>query len=38
VSHSTIYSWNSSGYGPPFVTLGNLIRHTDEDENLWLAR
>jgi excisionase family DNA binding protein len=28
VSLSTIYSWNSSGYGPPFVKLGNLVRYT----------
>ncbi len=35
---STIYSWNSSGYGPPFVKLGNLVRYTFEDVELWLAR
>jgi hypothetical protein len=28
---STIYSWNSSGYGPPFVQLGNLVCYTCED-------
>ena len=38
VSLSTIYSWNSSGYGPPFVKLGNLVRYTYEDVDLWLAR
>ena len=35
---STIYSWNSSGYGPPFVKLGNLVRYTFEDVELWLAK
>jgi excisionase family DNA binding protein len=35
---STIYSWNSSGYGPPFVKLGNLVRYTYKDVELWLAR
>ena len=38
VSTSTIYSWNSNGYGPPFVKLGNLVRYTYEDVELWLAR
>ena len=38
VSTSTIYSWNSSGYGPAFVKLGNLVRYTFEDVELWLAR
>ena len=38
VSLSTLYSWNSSGDGPPFVKLGNLVRYTDEDVELWLAR
>jgi len=38
VSLSTIYSWNSSGYGPPLVKLGNLVRYTYEDVELWLAR
>lgn len=38
VSTLTIYSWNSSGYGPPFVKLGNLVRYTYEDVELWLAR
>ena len=38
VSLSTIYSWNSSGYGPPFMKLGNLVRYTYEDVELWLAR
>ena len=38
VSLSTIYSWNSSGYGPAFVKLGNLVRYTLEDVELWLAR
>jgi excisionase family DNA binding protein len=38
VSLSTMYSWNSSGYGPPFVKLGNLVRYTYEDVELWLAR
>jgi excisionase family DNA binding protein len=38
VSLSTIYSWNSSGYGPPFVKLGNLVSYTYEDVELWLAR
>ena len=38
VSLSTIYSWNSSGYGPAFVKLGNLVRYTFEDVELWLAR
>ena len=34
----TVYSWNSSGYCPPFVKLGNLVRYTYEDVELWLAR
>ena len=38
VSTSTIYSRNSSGYGPAFVKLGNLVRYTFEDVELWLAR
>ncbi len=38
VSTSTIYSWNSSGYGTAFVKLGNLVRYTYEDVELWLAR
>ena len=38
VSLSTIYSWNSSGYGPPFVKLGNLVRYAYEDVEIWLAR
>jgi excisionase family DNA binding protein len=38
VSLSTIYSWNSSGYGPPFVKLGNLVRNAYEDVENWLAR
>jgi len=38
VSLSTIYSWNSSGYGPPYVKLGNLVRYTYEDVEIWLAR
>jgi len=38
VSLSTINSWNSSGYGLPFVKLGNLVRYTYEDVELWLAR
>jgi hypothetical protein len=38
LSLSTIYSWNSSGYGPPFVKLGNLVRYTYEDVELRLAR
>ena len=38
VSLSTLYSWNSSVYGPPFVKLGNLVRYTDENVELWLAR
>ena len=38
VSLSTIYSWNSSGYGPPFVKLGNLVRYTYEALVLWLSR
>jgi len=38
VSVSTIYSWNSSGYGPPFVKLGNLVRYTYEDVEIWLVR
>ena len=38
VSLSTIYSWNSSGYGPPFVKLGNLVRYAYEDVENWLAR
>jgi excisionase family DNA binding protein len=38
VSLSTIYSWNSSGYGPPFMKLGNLVRYTFEDVAQWLAR
>jgi len=37
VSLSTIYSWNSSSYGPPFVKLGNLVRYTYEDVDIWLA-
>ena len=37
-STSTIYSWNSSGYGPPFVKLGNLVRYTYEDVEIWLVR
>jgi len=35
---STIYSWNSSCYGPPLVKLGNLVRYTYEDVEIWLAR
>ena len=38
VSTSTIYSWNTSGYGPPLVKLGNLVRYTFEDVEAWLAR
>ena len=38
VSLSTINSWNSSGYGPPFVKLGNLVRYAYEDVEIWLAR
>ena len=38
VSLSTIYSWNSSGYGPPFVKLGNLVRYIGEDVQRWLAK
>ncbi|MFM7512487.1 MAG: helix-turn-helix transcriptional regulator, partial [Cyanobium sp.] len=38
VSLSTIYSWNSSGYGPPFVKLGNLVRYAYEDVEVWLDR
>jgi hypothetical protein len=38
VSLSTIDSWNSSGYGPPFVKLDNLVRYSYEDVELWLAR
>jgi predicted DNA-binding transcriptional regulator AlpA len=38
VSLSTIYSWNSSGYGPPFVKLCNLARYTYEDVELCLDR
>ena len=38
VSLLTVYSWNSSGYCPPFVKLGNLVRYTYEDVELWLAR
>ncbi len=38
VSLSTLYSWNSSVYAPPFVKLGNLVRYTDENVELWLAR
>jgi len=38
VALSTINSWNSSGYGPPFVKLGNLVRYTYEDVEIWLAR
>jgi hypothetical protein len=35
---STIYSSSSSGYGPPFVKLGNLVRYIYEHAELWLAR
>jgi len=38
VSLSTIYRWNSSVYGPPFVKLGNLVRYTYEAVELLLAR
>jgi excisionase family DNA binding protein len=38
VSLSTIYRWNSSGYGQPFVKLGNLVRYTYEAVELLLAR
>jgi excisionase family DNA binding protein len=38
VSLSTLYRWNSSGYGPPFVKLGNLVRYMFEDAELWLVR
>lgn len=38
VSLSSIYSWNSSGYGSPFVKLGNLLRCTSVDVELWLAQ
>ena len=38
ISTSTIYSWNSSGYGPAFVKLGNLVRYTFKVVELWLAR
>ncbi len=38
VATSTIYRWNTSGYGPPFRKLGNRIRYTFEDVELWLAR
>ena len=38
MSLSTIYSWNSSGYGPPFMKLGNLVRYTYEVVELWRAR
>ncbi len=38
LSLSTICSWNSSGYGPPLVKLGNLVRYTYEDVELWLTR
>jgi excisionase family DNA binding protein len=38
VSLSTIYSWSSSSYGPPFVKLGNHVRSAYEDVEIWLAR
>jgi hypothetical protein len=38
VSLSTLYSWNSSGYGPPFVKLANLVRYAYEDVEVGLAR
>jgi len=37
VALSTINSWNSSGYGPPFVKLGNLVRYTYEDVEICSA-
>lgn len=38
VSSSTIYCWNSSSYGQPFVKLGNPVRYACEEVELWLAR
>lgn len=38
VSIATIDSWTESGYGPPAVTLGNLVRYSHEDVELWLLR
>ena len=38
MSLSTIYNWNSSGYSPPFVNLGNLVLYTYVDVELGLAR
>ncbi len=38
VSLSTIYNWKSRGYGPPVVKLGNLVRYTLKDVEVWHAR
>ena len=38
MSLSTIYNWNSSGYGPHLMKLGNIVRYTYEDVEIWLAR
>ena len=37
VSTSTIYSWNTTGYGPAFIKLGTLIRYPRENVETWLA-
>ena len=37
VSTSTIDSWNATGYGPAYITLGTLIRYPKENVEAWLA-
>ena len=37
VSVSTVYSWNTSGYGPAFLKFGNLVRYSDAAVEAWLA-
>ena len=37
VSTSTIYSWNTTGYGPAYIKLGTLIRYPKENVETWLA-
>jgi hypothetical protein len=36
-SASRNYSWNSYGYGTALMKLGNLVRYTFENVELWLA-
>ena len=38
VHPGTLENWRVRGEGPPFVKLGNLVRYTYEDVELWLAR